>query len=103
MELKDYCKGVQMELTTWKARLYDINRKIEKLPGVARDKILGNIGDLNNLLTEMEERIDKLETECPTEWSPVKKELDDAHVDMRSKYEETLDYIGKAAPVSIPG
>jgi hypothetical protein len=51
----------------------------------------------------MEDRIDKLRTECPTEWSPVKKEVDDAHVDMRSKYEETLEFIGKASPVSIPG
>jgi hypothetical protein len=103
MELKDYCQGVQMELTTWKAKLYDINRKFEKLPGSAKDKVLGNIGDLNNLLTDMEDRIEKLEAECPTEWSPVKKEIDDAHFDMRSKYEETLEFIGKAAPVSIPG
>jgi hypothetical protein len=103
MEVKDYCKGVESELTSWKAKLYDINRKIEKLPGNAKDKVLGNIGDLNNLLTEMEDRIEKLRNECPTEWSPIKKEVDDAHVDMRSKYEETLEFIGKAAPVSIPG
>lgn len=103
MELKDYCKGVEMELASWKAKLYDINRKMEKLPSNTRDKVLANIGDLNNLLTEMEDRIEKLEAECPTEWSPVKKELDDAHVDMRSKYEETLNYIGQAAPVSVPG
>jgi hypothetical protein len=103
MEIKDYCKGVESELTSWKAKLYDINRKIEKLPGHAKDKVLGNIGDLNNLLTEMEDRIEKLRNECPTEWSPVKKEVDDAHIDMRAKYEETLNYIGQAAPVSIPG
>lgn len=103
MEIKDYCKGVESELTSWKAKLYDVNRKIEKLPGSSKDKVLGNIGDLNNLLTEMEDRIEKLRNECPTEWSPIKKEVDDAHVDMRSKYEETLEFIGKAAPVSIPG
>ncbi len=103
MDVKDYCKGVETELTSWKAKLYDVNRKMEKLPGGEREKVLANIGDLNNLLTEMEDRIEKLKNECPTEWSPVKKEIEDAHVDMRSKYEETLEYIGKAAPVSIPG
>ncbi len=51
----------------------------------------------------MEDRIHKLETECPTEWSPIKKEIDEAHVDMRGRYEETMEAIGKAAPVSIPG
>ncbi len=103
MDVKDYCKGVETELTSWKARLYDVNRKVEKLPGSAKEKVLGNIGDLNNLLTEMEDRIETLRTECPSDWSPVKKDIDDAHVDMRSKYEETLEYIGKAAPVSVPG
>jgi hypothetical protein len=101
--LKIIARAFETELTSWKAKLYDINRKIEKLPGVSKDKILGNIGDLNNLLTEMEDRIETLRTECPSNWSPVKKEIDDAHVDMRSKYEETLEYIGKAAPVSVPG
>ncbi len=103
MEIKDYCKGVESELTSWKAKLYDVNRKIEKLLRSAKDKVLGNIGDLNNLLTEMEDRIETLRNECPTEWSPIKKEVDDAHVDMRSKYEETQEFIGKASPVSIPG
>jgi hypothetical protein len=54
-------------------------------------------------ITDMEDRIHTLETECPTEWSPIKKEIDDAHVDMRGKYEETMEAIGTAAPVSIPG
>jgi hypothetical protein len=103
MDVKDYCNGVQMELTTWKARLYDITRKMEKLPGSDREKVLGNIGDMNNLLTEMEERVEKLEKECPTEWSPEKKDIDGAHFDVLSKYEETMEYIGKAASVSVPG
>jgi hypothetical protein len=103
MDVKDYCKGLETELTAWKAKLFDINRKLDKLPSAAKEKILGNVGDLINLLTEMEDRVTRLETECPTEWSPVKKEIDTAHVDMRSKYEETLEYIGKAAPVSVPG
>jgi len=51
----------------------------------------------------MEERIEKLSNECPTEWSPIKKEIDGGHIDMRSKYEETMALIGKAAPVSIAG
>jgi hypothetical protein len=33
----------------------------------------------------------------------MKKDIDDGSVDMRSKYEETMEYIGKASPVSIPG
>lgn len=103
MELKDYCRNVEMELTVWKAKMYDLTQKFDALPSVHKEKILGNVGDLHNLLTEINDRVDQLRNECPTEWSPVKKGIDDAHTDMRSKYEETLAAIGKAAPVSVPG
>jgi len=103
MDVKDYCKGVEQELTAWKAKLYDANSKLNQLTGSQRDQILDKMGDLNIIVSEMEDRIAQLRNECPTEWSPVKAEMDDAHVNMRSKYEETMELIGKAAPVSIPG
>ncbi len=103
MDVMDYCKGMEMELTAWKAKLYDLTRKIDGLGSAEKEKILPNVEDLHMFVTEMTDRIEKLKTECPTEWSPMKKEIDDAHVDMRGKYEETMEYIGKASPVSIPG
>jgi len=33
----------------------------------------------------------------------VRKEIDEAHVDMRSWYDAADTTLGKAAPVSIPG
>jgi hypothetical protein len=103
MNVNDYCKNVEQELTVWKARLYDANRKIETLPSNVKQQILGHMGGLQMIVADMEERIQKLSNECPTEWSPVKKEIDKGHVDMRSKYEETMNLIGKASPVSIAG
>ena len=103
MDVQDYCSGVRTELTAWKAKLYDLTRRAEGLSGDAKQKLLQNLQDFNIIITEMEDRIKQLETECPAEWSPIKKEIDDAHVDMRGKYEETMEVIGKASPVSIPG
>jgi len=103
MNVNDYCSNVGIELTAWKAKLYDMIRKIDALPSGAKEKMLGNVGDLHNIVTELEDRINSLKNECPTEWSPQKKDIDQGHVDMRSKYEETMEAIGKAAPVSIPG
>lgn len=103
MDVMDYCKGMEIELSAWKAKLYDVMRKVEKLGSAEREKILANLEDLHMFVTEMGDRIEQLKNECPTEWSPQKKEIDDAHIDMRGKYEETMEYIGKAAPVSIPG
>jgi hypothetical protein len=103
MDVIDYCKSMETEMTAWKAKLYDTMRKIDKFGTSEREKILPNIEDLHILLEEMEGRVGQLKNECPTEWSPAKKEIDDGAVDMRGKYEETMELIGKAAPVSVPG
>ena len=103
MNVKDYCKSMETEMTAWKAKLYDAMRKIDKLGTAEREKVLPNIEDLHMLLEEMEGRVGQLRSECPSEWSPEKRDIDDGVIDMRGKYEETMEFIGKAAPVSIPG
>ena len=103
MDVQDYCKGMETEMTAWKAKLYDVMRKVDSLGTAEKEKVLPNIEDLHMFLEEMSDRIEKLKTECPSDWSPIKKEIEGGSVDMRGKYEETMDYIGRAAPVSIPG
>ncbi len=103
MDVKDFCQAIESEMTAWKAKLYDAMRKVDKLGTTQKEKMLMNIQDLNMLLDEMSTRIEQLRTECPSDWSPIKKELDQGSIDMRSKYEETMEFIGKASPVSIPG
>ena len=31
MDVKDFCSGMEMELTAWKAKIYDTWRKFDKL------------------------------------------------------------------------
>ena len=103
MDVQDYCKGIEMEMTAWKAKLYDVMRKVDSLGSAEKEKVLPNVEDLHMLLKEMSERVETLKTECPSDWSPVKNEIEAGTVDMRGKYEETMEFIGKASPVSIPG
>ncbi|NNL74880.1 MAG: hypothetical protein HKO68_00940 [Desulfobacterales bacterium] len=103
MDVQDYCKGMETEMTAWKAKLYDVMRKVDSLGTAEKEKVLPNIEDLHMFLEEMSDRISKLKTECPSDWSPIKKEIEGGSVDMRGKYEETMEYIGKSSPVSIPG
>jgi hypothetical protein len=103
MDVQDYCKSMETELTAWKAKLYDVMRKVDKLGSAEKEKVLPNVEDLHILLEELSDRVVKLKTECPSDWSPIKTEIDEGSIDMRGKYEETMEYIGKAAPVSIPG
>ena len=103
MDVKDFCSGMEMEMTAWKAKMYDAMRKIDKLGSAEKEKILMNVQDLNMILDDMAQRVEQLRTECPSDWSPVKREIEKGTVDMRGKYEETMEAIGKAAPVSVPG
>lgn len=103
MDVKDYCSGLEMEMTAWKAKLYDLTRKVDSLGTAEKEKVLANVEDLHILLTEMSDRVEQLKNECPSDWGSEKKKIEDAHVDMRSKFESTMDAIGKAAPVSVPG
>ncbi|MFZ1955200.1 MAG: hypothetical protein WAU34_06875 [Desulfobacterales bacterium] len=103
MDVKDFCSGMEMELTAWKAKLYDTWRKFDKLGTAEREKIQPKIEDLHMIVEELSGRLEQLKVECPTDWSPIKKDIDKGHVDMRSKYEETMEEIGKSSPVSIAG
>jgi hypothetical protein len=94
---------MNMELTAWKAKMYDVTRRMDRLGSAEKEKVLGNVEDMHILITEMEDRVNQLTRECPTEWSPIKTEIDNAHVDMRGKFDDTMAFIGQAAPVSVPG
>ena len=103
MDVKDFCSSMEIELTGWKAKLYDMYRKFDKLGTAEREKIQPKIEDLHMVVEELSDRVNQLRVECPSDWSPMKHDIEEAHVDMRSKYEETMEQIGKASPVSIPG
>lgn len=61
-------------MTSWKAKIYDVMRKIDNLDTAEKDKMLMNIQDLNVLMDDMGRRVEQLRTECPSDWSPIKKE-----------------------------
>ena len=103
MDVRDYCDGMRAELTAWKARLFDVAVKADKLGTEEKGKVWEQFNDMKMLVAELEDKIEELRTECPSEWSPQKKEIENAAGDVRSRYEQTLEYIGKASPVSVPG
>jgi hypothetical protein len=67
MKAKNCCKTMEMELTGWKAIVYDIARKMESLPGGQREQIRSNIEDLHILIAEMDDRIEQIREKCTPE------------------------------------
>jgi hypothetical protein len=95
MDVKDYCNGVEIELTVWKARLYDLLRRFGKVPEAERENLHGSMEDMHKIISDLNARIEQLRTECPAEWSPQKKEIDDKYINIWSKYEKVMKSIGK--------
>ena len=76
MDVKDYCKTLEAELTVWKAKVYDIIARLDKVSSGEKEKVIGQVRDLHALFVELDDRISRLKRECPTEWGPDKIEIE---------------------------
>ena len=60
MDVKDFCSAMESEMTAWKAKMYDAMRKIDKLGSAEKEKILMNVQDLNMIMDDMAQRVEKV-------------------------------------------
>jgi len=97
MKAINCCKTMEAELTAWKANVYDIVRKMEDLPGGAKEKFLPNIEDLHILITEMDDRIDQIRQNCTPETG-----IDDIRTD-REKFDKALASLRVTADEAMRG
>jgi hypothetical protein len=88
MEIYDYCRNVDMELTVWKARLYDVINKIDSLPTGSKQRMYEEINGLHIVMTELDDRIKKLRTECPVEWRPAQEDINVRLSGLSSRYND---------------
>ena len=85
MELKDYCSNLSSELTGWKAKAYDIVRRLDKVSSGDKAKVVDQVRDLHILVEELEDRIERLRKECPTVWSPDQMEIEQKLSSLKGK------------------
>ena len=99
MKAKNCCKTMEMELTGWKAIVYDITRKMEQLPGGKKEKVRSNIEDLHMLIGEMDDRIEQIRENCSPETGmddiqTERKAFDAALATLRVNTEEAMRGLG---------
>jgi len=93
MDVGAYCNNLTIELTGWKAKVYDIIRSVDKLPSGDKEKVLPQVNDLHILLEELDDRIGRLKNQCPTDWSPDKIELESKLTKISNVCEECWENI----------
>jgi 7-cyano-7-deazaguanine synthase in queuosine biosynthesis len=81
MKIQDYCKAMLAEVTAWKEKLEALKKVADSYGTEQKQKVLQLIGQLEQEVVTAQMRVHKLETEleteCPSDWSPMKNELDD--------------------------
>ena len=88
MDVQDYCKNVDIELSTWRAKLNDVMRQMDDLPTGDKQRMFEKVNGLQIIMTELDERIDQLRTSCPTEWAPEKSEIKGKIAGLEKEYNE---------------
>jgi hypothetical protein len=75
-DVHGYCDNVVAELTVWKAKIYDVVRRIDKLASGDKAKFGDQVNDLHMFIEELENRIGRLRTECPSDWKSDQAEME---------------------------
>lgn len=95
LAVKGYCKGVEGELTAWKATLYDVMVGFMDLKDADRGKLMDTVTEIKALVRDIEAKTAQLESECPLEGvQAVSKDLEDKIGLVRIHYSKALEVIG---------
>ena len=85
MEVQDYCKAMKAEVTAWKEKLEAMKKTADAFGSEQKEKVLPLVGQLEQEVVTAQMRVEQLENECPSDWSPMKNELDELFGTIGSK------------------
>jgi len=100
MQIQDFCKQMEMQLDTFEKSVNHIEAKLDAGGTAAKQKILPVVGDIKNLLTELRLQKERLETQCPSDWSEEKADLENLVGQIGSSIDRTWTQL---APGNIGG
>jgi hypothetical protein len=95
MDVKSYCDNVGIELIGWKAKLYDVLRRSEKLTTGDQEKVEPLVAELKDIMDDLDEHIALLARECPAEWSGRKSDIDGKMSSMNDKWKAVWGVMGE--------
>ncbi len=91
MEVLDYCRNVENELTAWKAKLFDAATRIERLPANSRRQAQPRLGELKIIVALLEDKISMLNARRPLEWVELREDIEEKINFLRESYRELMD------------
>jgi hypothetical protein len=87
MELQNYCDNMSNELNAWKSKIHDVVRKLDQSSCGDKARVVPQVNELHMIMEELGDRIEKLRTECSTEWAPEQFGLESQFTHMKKTWE----------------
>ena len=85
--VEHYCKGLEMELNSWKSRLYDV------VTHDGADGILDQIIMIKSTMRELDAIVDQMKEICPTSLGSQEKVISGKLEDLRVNYTKALEVL----------
>ena len=90
MKVEVYCKAMLAEVTAWKEKLEAMKKTADSFGSEQKEKVLPLIGQIEQEVVNAQMRVNQLENECPSDWSPIRNELDDLFGTVGSKLDRAF-------------
>jgi len=95
MDAKSYCESLGHELTGWKAKLYDTIRKAGPLQDDQKSEAHQLITELNTVIDDLNDRIARLASECPADFSSDRREIEGHFIKLKDGWKKIYGMMGE--------
>ena len=75
MEIKDYCKNVDKELTQWQGKFFDVINRFDHMSTGSKQRVFQDVNGLHIVIAELDDRLETLRTQCPIAWKPEMEDV----------------------------
>jgi predicted nuclease with TOPRIM domain len=90
MDVKSYCANMRGEIEEWKSTINKHLLEADRRSADA-DEAIGAIHKINDRVSELEQTVDKLEKQCPADWSSERAQLDGILSEVKRLWQEATE------------
>ena len=88
MDVKGYCEVSKNELMEWKLKVKDVFSKLDGIPIGDKEALYPVANELQTIISEINDKIEALNKECPADWDLQKKDIDEKFSSLKEKVKE---------------
>jgi len=91
--VKQYCKGLELELSAWKSRLYDVLVSVGEMNPTDQASLKDTLLLIKSTMKELERTAEQLQQECPSSMTGTEQLIGDKLEQLRAGYTKALEVI----------